>query len=122
MPTPPAMRLWGWGLRRRLDRGPCGAPWVSGALQLRHDPLRVLMEAAHCGGEVVALGRWPRPLYLVNHPTLIQSILEQPAHYTKRPSITRITPLFGAGLTTSAPTWRRRQLERDATMRAMAMK
>jgi len=110
MPTPPAMRRWGWGLRRRLDRGPCGAPWVSGALQLRHDPLRVLMEAAHCGGEVVALGRWPRPLYLVNHPTLIQSILEQPAHYTKRPSITRITPLFGAGLTTSdGALWQRQR-------------
>ena len=105
MATPPAMRRWGWGLRRRLDRGqggalpcpvvpgPCGTPWVSGALQLRHDPLRVLLDAAHGGGAVVALGRWPRPLYLVNHPTLIQSILEHPAHYTKRPSITRITPL-----------------------------
>jgi len=68
---------------------------------LRHDPLRVLLDAAHRFGEVVFLGHCPRPLYLINHPTLIQQIVEQPAHYTKRPSVTRITPLFGAGLTTS---------------------
>src|SRR6516165_6403321 len=57
--------------------------------------------AAQRYGDVVALGRCPRPLYLINHPTLIQQILDQPAHYTKGPSVSRITPLFGAGLTTS---------------------
>ncbi len=100
MPRPPAMRRrGGWGLRRGLDRsqggvlpcpvvpGPRGAPWVGVARQLRHNPLRVLLDAAHGGGAVVALGRWPRPLYLVNHPTLIQSILEQPAYYTKHPRV-----------------------------------
>jgi cytochrome P450 len=70
-------------------------------LHLRHDPLHVLLEAAHHFGEVVFLGRCPRPLYLINHPTLIQHVLEQPAHYTKHPSVTRIMPLFGTGLTTS---------------------
>jgi cytochrome P450 len=86
---------------RQVVPGPRGAPWVGVALHLRRDPLHVLLEAAHHFGEVVFLGRCPRPLYLINHPTLIQLILEQPAHYTKRPSVTRITPLFGAGLTTS---------------------
>ena len=81
--------------------GPRGTPWVGVALHLRRDPLRVLLEAAHCYGEVVALGHCPHPLYLINHPTLIQQILDQPAHYTKGPSVRRITPLFGAGLTTS---------------------
>jgi len=71
------------------------------ALALRRDPLHVLLEAAQRFGEVVALGRCPHPLYLINHPALIQQILEQPAHYTKGPSVSRITPLFGAGLTTS---------------------
>jgi cytochrome P450 len=70
-------------------------------LHLRHDPLHVLLDAAHHFGEVVFLGRCPRPLYLINHPTLIEQVLEQPAHYTKHPSVTRILPLFGAGLTTS---------------------
>ena len=81
--------------------GPRGAPWVGVALHLRRDPLRVLREAADRFGDVVALGRCPHPLYLINHPTLIQQILDQPAHYTKGPSVSRITPLFGAGLTTS---------------------
>src|SRR5712691_2354627 len=86
---------------RRAVPGPRGAPWVGVALSLRRAPLRVLLEAARRWGEVVSLGRCPHPLYLINHPTLIQQILEQPAHYTKHPSVTRITPLFGAGLTTS---------------------
>ena len=101
-----------WGMRRPVRSvrhappcpavpGPRGAPWVGVALHLRHDPLRVLLDAAHRFDEVVFLGHCPRPLYLINHPTLIQQIVEQPAHYTKRPSVTRITPLFGAGLTTS---------------------
>jgi cytochrome P450 len=86
-------------------------PWVGVALQLRRDPLRVLLEAAHRGGEVVALGRWPRRLYLINHPTLIQHILQDaPERYTKRPSITRISPLFGVGLTTSdGALWQRQR-------------
>jgi cytochrome P450 len=71
------------------------------ALRLRHDPLHVLLEAAHRFGEVVFLGRCPQPLYLINHPTLIEHVLEQPVHYTKHPSVTRILPLFGTGLTTS---------------------
>jgi cytochrome P450 len=74
---------------------------VGVALSLRRAPLHVLLEAAHRFGEVVSLGRCPRPLYLINHPTLIEHILEQPACYTKHPSVTRITPLFGTGLTTS---------------------
>jgi cytochrome P450 len=74
---------------------------VGVALHLRHNPLHVLLEAAHHFGEVVFLGHCPRPLYLINHPTLIQHVLEQPAHYTKHPSVTRIMPLFGTGLTTS---------------------
>src|SRR5215467_11167614 len=97
---------------RRAVLGPRGAPWVGVALSLRREPLRVRLEAAHCWGEVVSLGRCPHPLYLINHPTLIQQILEQPTHYTKHPSVTRITPLFGAGLTTSdGALWhRQRQL------------
>src|SRR5438874_337116 len=86
---------------RRAVPGSRGAPWVGGALSLRREPLRVLLEAADRFGDVVALGRCPRPLYLIHHPTLIQQILEQPAHYIKGPSVSRITPLFGAGLTTS---------------------
>jgi len=86
---------------RQAAPGPRGAPWVGVALHLRRHPLRVLLEAAQRYGDVVALGRCPRPLYLINHPTLIQQILDQPAHYTKGPSVSRITPLFGAGLTTS---------------------
>jgi cytochrome P450 len=74
---------------------------VGVALHLRHDPLHVLLEAARRFGELVFLGHCPRPLYLINHPTLIQQILEQPASYTKGPSVTRILPLFGTGLTTS---------------------
>jgi cytochrome P450 len=93
-------RLGGAPPRRGVP-GPRGAPWVGVALHLRRDPLRVLLEAAQRFGEVVALGRCPHPLYLINHPTLIQQILDQPAHYTKGPSVSRITPLFGAGLTTS---------------------
>ena len=97
---------------RRAVPGPRGAPWVGVALSLRRDPLHVLLNAATRFGEVVSLGRCPRPLYLMNHPTLIEHILEQPAHYTKHPSVTRITPLFGAGLTTSdGALWhRQRQL------------
>src|SRR5262249_1539802 len=71
------------------------------AFSLRRDPLHVLLEAAHRFGEVVSLGHCPRPLYLLNHPRLMAQILEQPARYTKSPSVTRITPLFGTGLTTS---------------------
>jgi cytochrome P450 len=112
----PLMRGWGrrWGTQeaassprprsapsRQAVPGPRGAPWVGVALHLRRDPLRVLLEAAQRFGDVVALGRCPRPLYLINHPTLIQQILVQPAHYTKGPSVARITSLFGAGLTTS---------------------
>jgi cytochrome P450 len=79
-------------------------------MHLRRDPLRVLLEAAYHFGEVVSLGRCPQPLYLINHPTLIQQVLEQPACYTKYPSVTRITPLFGAGLTTSdGALWQRQR-------------
>jgi len=117
MPERPATsRRWCTGLRRGANGGwrrgrPGPAPWVGVALQLRRDPLRVLLEAAHRGGEVVALGRWPRRLYLINHPTLIQHILQDaPERYTKGPSITRITPLFGAGLTTSdGALWQRQR-------------
>jgi cytochrome P450 len=84
---------------------------VGVTLQLRHDPLQVLLEAAHCGGDIVYLGRCLRPLYLINHPRFIQHILhEQPHHYVKRPSINRITPLFGTGLTTSdGALWQRQR-------------
>jgi len=88
-------------LSRPVVPGPRGIPWVGVTLHLRRDPLRVLLEAAERFGDVVALGRCPHPLYLINHPTLIEQILDQPAHYTKGPSVSRITPLFGAGLTTS---------------------
>jgi cytochrome P450 len=81
--------------------GPRGVPWVGVALHLRRDPLRVLLEAASCCGDVVSLGHGPRPLYLINHPTLIEQLLAQPMHYPKGPSIARIMPLFGTGLTTS---------------------
>jgi cytochrome P450 len=110
-PAAPATR-GGRGLQRSTSRpssaspqravpGPRGAPWVGVALHLRRDPLRVLLDAADRFGDVVALGHCPHPLYLINHPTLIQQILDQPAHYPKGPSVSRITPLFGAGLTTS---------------------
>jgi cytochrome P450 len=81
------------------------------ALQLRQDPLQVLLARAHRGGDIVYLGRCPRRLYLINHPRYIQHILlDQPHHYVKRPSINRITPLFGTGLTTSdGALWQRQR-------------
>jgi len=45
------------------------------ALQLRHDPPQVLLDAAHHGGDIVYLGHCPRRLYLINHPRYIQHIL-----------------------------------------------
>jgi hypothetical protein len=86
---------------RRAVPDPRGAPRVGVALFLRHDPLHVLLTAASRFGEVVSLGCCSRPLSLMNHPTLIEHLLEQPAHDTQHPSVTRITPLFGTGLTTS---------------------
>src|SRR5215475_5111718 len=107
---------------RQAVPGPRGAPWVGVALHLRRDPLHVLLEAAHHFGEVVFLSRRPRPLYLINHPTLIQLILEQPAHYTKRPSVARITPLFGAGLTTSdGALWQHQRLLVTAAWQAQRL-
>ena len=99
-----------WAPSHRAVPGPRGAPWVGVAFSLRRDPLHVLLEAAHRFGEVVFLGHCPRPLYLINHPRLIAQILEQPARYTKYPSVTRITPLFGTGLTTSdGALWQRQR-------------
>src|SRR5262249_38950200 len=112
-----ATRRWllRWGRRGALSRpaapGLRGAPVVGVALQLRHDPLQVLLDAAHRGGDIVYLGRCPRRLYLINHPRYIQHILhDQPHRYVKRPSINRITPLFGTGLTTSdGALWQRQR-------------
>jgi cytochrome P450 len=123
MSAPGSTRGWllQWGRRgpdRRRGAPPSpavpdrrGAPVIGVALQLRQDPLQVLLARAHRGGNIVYLGRYPRRLYLINHPRYIQHILlDQPHHYVKRPSINRITPLFGTGLTTSdGALWQRQR-------------
>src|SRR5262245_13755984 len=79
--------------------------------QLRRDPLRYLSEAACRYGAVVSLPLGVRRAYLLAHPAHIQHVLQdQPDHYRKGGSVSRITPLFGEGLTTSEGVlWRRQR-------------
>src|SRR5262245_41170362 len=79
--------------------------------QLRRDPLRYLSEAACRYGAVVSLPLGVRRAYLLAHPAHIQHVLQdQPDHYRKGGSVSRITPLFGEGLTTSeGALWRRQR-------------
>jgi Cytochrome P450 len=71
--------------------------------KLLRDPLQTLVDAATRFGNVVYLGsNLFYRVYLVNHPTLIKHVLQDHPHrYSKHPSVNRIKPLFGEGLTTS---------------------
>jgi len=88
------------------SRGPAraafgGCPFFGALLSLRRAPLALLCEAAQ-RGEVVYLGRYPTPVYLLSHPAHLKYVLQDHAeNYVKHPSVDRVRPLFGYGLTTS---------------------
>src|ERR671924_1961651 len=104
------------GQMRRSSRhtvipGPRGYPPMGIFPQLRRDPLRYLTAAACRYGAVVSLPLGLRRVYLLAHPAAVQHVLqEQTDQYHKGASVGRITPLFGAGLTTSeGALWRRQR-------------
>ncbi len=81
-----------------------------GLRALRKDPLACLREVS-ARGDLVRIGHAPRSLFLVNHPDFIRHVLqEHHANYPKGPSIARVRPLFGNGLTTAdGEHWRRQR-------------
>ena len=91
--------------------GPSGYPLLGVLPLLLRDPLSVLQEAVEKYGDVVCLGTAPRRVYLVNHPALIQHVLQEyPDRYAKGRSVDRIRPLLGEGLTTSdGALWQRQR-------------
>jgi cytochrome P450 len=98
-------------IRPTVIPGPRGYPPLGIFPQLRRDPLRYLTAAAYRYGAVVSLPLGIRRASLLAHPAHIQHVLQdQPDHYRKGVSVGRITPLFGAGLTTSEGVlWRRQR-------------
>lgn len=98
--------------------GRCGFPFLGVLPKLRRDPLGVLARAASSSEDVIYLGRYPRRVYLLNHPALIKHVLhDNHRNYTKRPGVDRIKVLLGEGLTTSdGDLWQRQRRSMAPTL------
>ena len=92
---------------------PKGYPILGHALHYRFDPLGFY---GHCAqyGDLVRLRFGPRPVYFLNHPTLIKTVfVTQGAHFLARAEgreMRCFAPLLGQGLAVSdGPVWQRQR-------------
>jgi cytochrome P450 len=87
-----------------------GLPLLGLLPQMRRDILSVLRAAQREQGDVVRLAMPGRQsVFLVSHPELIRSVLQDnPAHYPRSRLYDKLKPVLGNGLVTSeGELWRR---------------
>jgi cytochrome P450 len=96
--------------------GPRGYPLLGLFPRARKDPLAFFLDAARTHGDVVGLPLGVRRIFLLTHPDHVRAVLQDTGgRFLKRVATRRITPLFGASLTTvDGEDWvRRRHLLRS---------
>lgn len=90
---------------------PRGLPLVGHLLDLRRDPLGLLLRAHRECGPIAALRIGPMRVYTVFDPEAVRRVLvDNAANYVKGPLYAKAAPMLGQGLLLSeGPLWRRQR-------------
>src|SRR5688572_14291729 len=87
---------------RAVPPGPTGSLLLGNLREIRRDPLAFLLRASDAYGDVVRLRIAHVPIYLLNDPSDIESVLvTNQKRFVKGRTLERARRLFGNGLLTS---------------------